>query len=315
MPENWDSMTLNQVAHTLAVFAAPAVNQTGLIDRPDVALFWKRLQIFKALTGFTDLNLHEWQAVEISLFYKETQLLDSAAAIAYFQDKLRQLVEKTTAFMLIQDAKTGAYFLNSSLCVNPLYAIKLPMPSARTGKPNKNGAPRQLLLGNYYPAVSSADDPLSNVSLEELSRLFSSFEAYHADGQNIEHLHTMTAVLYRPLKSRYNQNTDTDRRRPLEVNEAVIQDRAEKIAAIFPLEILRVIEFYIASCRAQFARMYPEIFKPKSQNTEGGDWLDFVLALSDFDPTKKDKVMSDNAHDMLELACRSIRNNKRQMAN
>jgi hypothetical protein len=143
--------------------------------------------------------------------------------------------------------------------------------------------------------------------------LFSTFEAYHADGQDIAHLHKLTAILYRPLKSRYDQNIDNDRRRPLEVDDEVIEDRARKIGEIFPIQILRVIEFYIASCRAQFAKLYSEVFKPKSQNTEGGDWLDFILAMSDFDVTKKNAVMGENAHDMLEMACRSIRQNKRQI--
>jgi hypothetical protein len=46
--------------------------------------------------------------------------------------------------------------------------------------------------------------------------------------------------------------------------------------------------------------------------TEGGDWVDFILEVTDYDPLKKDAVLRLSAHDMMETACRLIRKSKKE---
>lgn len=301
MATSWEDMTADQIAHVLALLKVPPL--FGMAN--DELLFWKRVQIFKTLTDWTDKDLLNWQ---VALIADEMADLgcDLETATAIFNDISKIVIEKYTAFMFHTE---GRIFINPTLYTNPLPTLK--MPDGATFHKGKSMT-LSTTIRTYVAAESSENDPLSNCTLEELSRLFTLYEAYQKTNA-VENLHTLIAVLYRPRKPRTAKNVQTDydddERQPLEASEKGIARRANLVAEVMPPALMGVIELHIVSCRARFVELYPELFKaPKSTaNTQKGDWLDLILELADYDPTKKDLVMQANAHDMLTVAVRAFR--------
>lgn len=281
IPESWNEMTTDQINHVLMVFEAPIpFVKYELID-------WKRLQIFKALTGWTDADIEAWKTASFSLYSDEN----------VFWSDLKILIESTTDFMLIKADGEG-YNINPELTLNPFPWIKIK---------EKKG------IKKYYGPYSSEGTPLANVTLDELAQIFTAFDDY-LQSQDIAHLIKVCAIMYRLPKEKtadnLKRNYDGDIRQPLEDYEAGIKSRVVLFQNHLPEYFLRVIELHIASCRAELKKLYESLFSNSGSHTEGGDWIDFILELADYDLTKKDFIMKQNAHDSLETAVRILRKKK-----
>jgi hypothetical protein len=279
--ESWNEMTADQINHVLMVFDAPV----ALMGEESID--WRLLQIFKALTMWTDDDLRIWELLSLETYGDDS---------IFFSD-LKILMDAATSFLLSKDE--GGYSINPELTRNPYPWVKI----FEKGQ-----------LKKYYAPHNEATNVLTNVSLDELAQIFTAFENYISEN-NTDYLFRCCALMYRLPKSRTPQNLernyDGDIRNPLEDYESGIQKRTQLLKKHLSPMFLRVLEFYIASCRAAISKEYEAIFAPsKGGSTEGGDWIDFILELSDYDVLRKDAVMKQNAHDALETAVRLIKKKK-----
>ncbi len=281
----WNKLTLEESGLCLAVFEAPTPLMQG-----EEARFWKRLQIFKALTRWKDADLNSWQALHIA---QEGNTMETW----FFE--LREMVHTATAELVIEDGE--GISIKPGMTKNPLPWLKMP---------DEKGS-----IAKYYAAHSTDEDPLSKISLDEMSQLFTLYEDWRSSG-DVGHLNRLIAILYRKPKEKtpenIKRNYDGDIRKPLENYDAAIDRRAALIEKNVPTHAKRVIAFHIASCRARMAELYPDLFSRNSGNTEGGDWLDFVLELGDYDITKNEAVLRQDAHDALTVAERLVKQSKRK---
>jgi hypothetical protein len=279
--ESWNEMTVDQINHVLMVFDAPvALMGVESID-------WRLLQIFKALTKWTDDDLRVWELLSLEAYGDDS---------IFFSD-LKIMMDAATSFLILKDE--GGYSINPELTRNPFPWIKIEVKGQ---------------VKKYYAPHNEGTNVLTNVSLDELAQIFTAFQNYVVE-KDTEYLFTCCALMYRLPKARTKQNLernyDGDIRNPLEDYESGIQKRKQLFKKHLSPMFLRVIEFHIASCRAAISKEYEAIFaSPKGSNTEGGDWIDFILELSDYDVLRKDAVMKQNVHDALETAVRLIKKKK-----
>ena len=279
--ESWNEMTPDEINHILMVFDAPV----ALMGEESID--WRLLQVFKALTKWNDDDLKKWELLSLEAYGDDS----------FFFTDLKILIEATTSFLILKD--DDGYSINPELTQNPFPWIKIEVKGQ---------------VKKYYAAHNEENYVLSNVSLDELAQIFTAFENYIAE-KDTDYLYRMCAIMYRLPKTRTKKNIernyDGDIRNPLEDYESGISKRAERFKKHLPQMFLRVIEFHIASCRASISKEYEAIFAPsKGGTTEGGDWIDFILELSDYDVLRKDAVMKQNAHDALETAVRLIKKKK-----
>lgn len=293
VPTLWNDMTPAQVAHLLKVFGLPFAWANSI----DESFRWKQIQILKALTKWTDDDLNKWQAEHI--------VDDNINGEAIFYQDIENVCDQITEKLAKRiDENNSRYELIASLTKNPYPKIEIVVEKGKTR--------------TFYAAKSSEESPLDAVSLDELSRIFTLWEAFR-DSKEEHHFNEMLAILYRPKKSlddRLKKNYDGDIRQRLENDEAKITARA-KIFEQHVTENFRItVDFHIASCREAIAAMYPSVFGRKqgsSSTDESGDWLDLIIALADDDFGKKDLVMSANAHDSLAWADRIREKTKKEL--
>ena len=277
----WNRLSVDMVNLILSVFEAPTLLMQG-----EEAAFWQRLQIFKALTEWTDDDLKEWEASD----------LQTGATHDEWLFMLKATVEKATGFLFVDDG--DGLTISPRLTKNPIPWIKV--------------ADKKGTVQKYYAAHATDEDPLSNAPLNEMSHFFALYEAWRSEG-DIKHLNQLIAILYRKAKPKTAENVkrnyDGDIREPLETYQSGIDRRAALLQAHLSQNMKRVIAFHIVSCRAKLSELYPNLFT-RSQNTEGGDWLDFVLELGDYDITKNALILQQDAHDALTTAERLVKRNK-----
>lgn len=279
--ESWNELTSDQINHVLMVFDAP----TPLMGEESID--WRLLQVFKALTKWTDDDLRVWELFSLEAYGEDS---------IFFSD-LKILMDAATSFLISKDEE--GYSITPELTRNPFPWVKIEVKGQ---------------LKKYYAPHNVDTNVLSNVSLDELAQIFTAFENYISE-KDTEYLFRCCALMYRLPKPRTPQNVernyDGDIRNPLEDYESGIKKRTELFKKHLTPMFLRVIEFHIASCRAAISKEYEAIFTPaKGGNSEGGDWIDFILELSDYDVLRKDAVMKQNAHDALETAVRLIKKKK-----
>ena len=304
-PNKWNDLTVDQTAHVLAVFYAAH----PIFSDPQSILYFKKVQIFKALAKVTDKDLSEWRKQTIETYTLDAQSAEVADLI-WLTDFGKMLDTATADFVGEKEKpeneteKTDgepSYVLLPRLTKNPLPWLKMPDAKGTIQK--------------YYAAHSTDDLPLKNVSVYELSRIFTQYDTYQAAETSEERraaLDTLIAILYRPAKADSKRNRETnydgDIRMPLNEYEHRLASKIPLFSKHINEKVKFLIAFHIESCRAALPNLYPDLFKKRSEGdtTEGGDWIDFILEMADFDIVKKPVVMRENAHEALTLASRLI---------
>jgi hypothetical protein len=119
---------------------------------------------------------------------------------------------------------------------------------------------------------------LGNMRFLEFVFADSYFMAYNQD-HDIQWLHKLLAVLYRPQRARYQPNAVNyggDRRQ--DFNENLIDERVAEVAKLSPAEQLAILTWY-RGCRYALELEFPGVFTPahETQATENPGGWGYVL--------------------------------------
>lgn len=283
--ENWQELSWQKITHVLAVFNAPVPKNWT----PQVTHNWQNIQILKALNNWSDSDLQEWRMATIL----ENQHIDILTAGEIWYQDLESILTASISFAFSENTE-GVRYLNKNLYKNPLSVIKIK---------EKSG-----VFTKWYSAYSDEDEPFRDCSLYELGRIFTLYEQYRETNER-EYFSELLAVLYRPEKPRAERQNDDidDPRQPLESSHKKLRVRIAIARDQIAESVCKTIELHLTSAMARFSDMYPPIFKGKhSRKNKKGDFLDFVLEVSDYDPIKADSLFKLSAHDMFELAGRLV---------
>jgi hypothetical protein len=296
LPTQWRDMTSDEIAHVLSICYAPFPKKNAKVS--DIYAF-QNLQILKSLTRWSDDDLDEWGSENVIDFLTEFPKEDQQMAVDAWTAELKSIFEVFTDFMFTEDKEKGIRTINNTLFINPLPSI-----SYRDSRG---------IIKKLYAGYCDEENPFRDATLNELTQIFTEFQNY-ADSDDNTSLMRLFALFYREAKPRTTRQTDDDDdpRTPLQNAEKNIQKRARLIESQTPIAIRRIIVLHLASAMEAFKAQYDEVFNSSSQNTEGGDWIDFVLEITDFDPLKKDVAMRLPAHDIFETACRLIKKSKKE---
>jgi hypothetical protein len=106
--ESWNEMTAEQINHVLMVFDAPV----ALMGEESID--WRLLQIFKALTKWTDDDLRVWELLSLEAYGHDS---------IFFSD-LKILMDAATSFLILKD--DDGYSINPELTLNAAVAAVVP---------------------------------------------------------------------------------------------------------------------------------------------------------------------------------------------
>lgn len=292
-PETWDDLDLR----TLILFYSTLFSNLG--DEFTAAPFTvlKLISMTRHLLKLTDAELTQWEADCI----RE----DAENGESMFAEELRAVIHATLGglFDAREDETTGATLYSCRLNLT-----KNPYPSlSHTPKGKKPGKSTWLFC---------AQDGLSNITIYELSTLFTYFEQYQATGDE-QWGNRLLGVLYRPAKTPSKYNLDSgyegDRRQPLRRYESKVEDRAELVAKM-PLQVRRLIIFWFASCRQQIVERYSKVFRKNGNAGEsqpGYGWGGVMLAIAG-GPTGLDAIA--DQHYSNALTWLSMKEDEREAA-
>lgn len=187
-------------------------------------------------------------------------------------EELKQLVEEYAhPFFDI----TGGQSIDDPKIIQlskPKYSIKLGLTKSlypileSIEKRKKNDKRRKMKKHRYH----APKDALSNVTIYELSWIFSLLEAFASTGDE-QVLSNLLAVVYRPSKPKTKENQAAgyhgDRRRALLKEESMIEERAVLMHSL-PREVRNLLYFWLASCRQHIVESYPIIFDTENPTIE-----------------------------------------------
>lgn len=288
--ESWEEMTWQTITHVLRVLNAPMPQWSE-----EETMHWQNLQILKAMNGWTDKDLTDWRWATIL----SNQDVDMLTAQQIWLKDLDTILSQSLqfAFQTITENTENKRILSQTLYKNPLPVIKVK---------DKSGT-----FQKWFSAYSDDDNPFRDCTLYELGRIFTLYEQFRESGEET-HFSELLAVLYRPEKPRKErQNDDSDdNRQPLESSIKKMRVRMAMVRDQIHPSVKKTIELHLTSAMSRFAELYPSVFSKKTGATQKGDFLDFVLELSDYDPQKSDDLFKRSAHDMFELAERLIKKAK-----
>lgn len=284
IPQAWNDMSLKQIIAAYQVIMHPF---SALLPDGEEMIF-KRIELMKILTGFTNDFLNRWKEDCLREDPDEGDLL--------FQAELEEVSRSVTDFMFkkIEPEKEGdpvRYQLNLGLtkCPWPVieeYHGRKPFFSGKTLKalwkrfffPKKN----QVSIENYYAPA----DGLENITIYEMGMAFMAFERFMLQ-QNEDFAHELIAILYRPPKPPTEENLWSDYqgdiRLPYLHHESTVKKRKERMAKL-PEPVKQLIVFWFASCRDLIISSFENVFtKPKQGSLGGNDyaWAGLILQLAD----------------------------------
>ncbi|THU34253.1 hypothetical protein FAM09_24860 [Niastella caeni] len=110
-----------------------------------------------------------------------------------------------------------------------------------------------IYRGRYGPA-----DNFSNLQVCEFIFTEQYYQQYKEEG-GVQHLNTLIAILYRPLKKGYNKlrNEEGDMREPYNDNLTALYVRS---VARWPVAIKEAILFWYEGCRTSLVKNNPDVF-------------------------------------------------------
>lgn len=283
--ESWEEMPWQMITHVLRVFDAPIPQWWG-----EQARHWQNIQILKALNNWKDEDLTQWRQATL---LTHQDLSFEEAHVIWLHD-LNTVLTASLEFAMTEIGE-GKRIMNQTLYKNPMPVIKV--KDHRLGEHIK-----------WLSAYSDYDEPFRDCTLYELGRIYTLYEQFRETGDNY-YFCELLAVLYRPEKKRAErQNDDSDDpRQKLEMSNKKMRVRAAIARDEILPSVKKTMELHLVSAMARFSELYPSVFKGTAQKGKRqGDFLDFVLELADFDPVKSDEIFKRSAHDMFELAERSL---------
>lgn len=233
---------------------------------------WIILQIMKAVTGLTDdfIEKYKQEIGDDTQFFAQLQIW-----LGYFD------------FMFTPEKDQ----LACNLYRNPLPEFRI----------KQNGSIITLCAGH-----SDEKEPFRDAHFEEMVQIFN-FHREYVETRKETALDQLMAVYYRP-KTKKRQSDDW--RAPLEPSKFKIEARANALKKQFPTALKRVVFLHITSAINLFQSFYPEVFSNEEKTAGNGDWIDFVLSLTDYAVDAYSIVASKPAHDVFTVACRTIRHQK-----
>jgi hypothetical protein len=297
--ESWEEMSWQKITHVLAVFNAPIPKSWT----PKATYNWQNIQILKAINDWSDNDLQRWRMGTIL----SHQDIDMVTSSEIWLSDLEAVLKESMRFAFFYDGvnpdnSVEVRYFHKNLYKNPLSVIKIK---------EKSG-----VFTKWYSAYSDEEEPFRDCSLYELGRIFTLYEQYRETNER-EYFSELLAVLYRPEKPRAERQNDDidDPRQPLESSHKKLRVRIAIARDQIAESVCKTIELHLTSAMAKFGEMYPSVFGgEKSKKAKKGDFLDFVLELSDFDPLKSEELFKRPAHDMFELAERLTERAKAQVA-
>lgn len=146
---------------------------------------------------------------------------------------------------------------------------------------------------------------LTNLIFEEYIQAETNLVRFRETGKQ-EYLHKFIAILYRPVKSKREQQSITyDGDIRLRFNDSAIDSRARQIEKLAP-EIKKAILLWYDGCKYFITKQFPNLFKPptEEETSEPGDtfrnFMKLVDNMADSDVTKKPTIRQSYLMDVLE---------------
>lgn len=256
-PQHWNDLPKKQL---LQAYGILMTDSRGLFDNHEL-VHAKRIVLMKMLLDLDDAFMEEWKQDRIDEHGEDGNII--------FLSELKEMLAVTDFLFDIQQEEEEAltYAISLNLTKNPFPQL------SRTTKHGK-----EKIL--YAPA-----DKLDNISLYELGRSFSLFEAFIKSG-NEDYANELIATLYRPHKPKTSKNKRSayqgDIRLPLLHHEGTVKKRQKHIA-ILPPAVKQIILFWFASCRQYIVESFPKVFV-KSEGDEsasgGYGWSGVIMSLA-----------------------------------
>lgn len=281
-PDRWEELTVQQLLHICHL----------TLDKINL----NEIKI-KLLLYFTGLKVyHRKQRIMQGI---EHYLIGSSKECAWWisaNDIVFACRGIDFLFKEVRDKK-GAYIahdLNSRLVTNLLPNIEITRSFIFKFSNSQ-------ILKLYGPASG-----LVNLIFEEYIMAETYLSRFRETG-NEEFLHKFIAVLYRPCKSKKEQqdnNYDGDIRLPF--NDAFTESRAKQIARLSP-EFKKAILLWYDGCKWFIAQKFPNVFRAPSGDEEESEpgktfehFMTLVDSMADSDTTKKPVIRKAYLMDALE---------------
>jgi len=121
----------------------------------------------------------------------------------------------------------------------------------------KNTLTRNL-LPKYRRCYGPADG-FGNLTMGEFSFTEAFFQSWR-NSDDVDWLHKLIAVLYRPKRSNYDHKRNPDGDHREKFNPNLIEQRAKKIAR-WPASVKKAIEQWYDGCRNQMIEQNPKVFE------------------------------------------------------
>lgn len=245
-PQSWNELSLRDLLSSYHII----MQETGSLFSATELIPAKRISLLQRLVGIDDEVFTQWRQDCIEEHGEQDGHF-------VFLDEVSQCLAVADALF---DEEDGAYQIRLGL-------TRCPWPRLRLGK--------QTL---YAPA-----DGLANITIYEMSMIFSVFERY-LESRADDDLHELLAIIYRPGKPKTKKNKlsnyQGDRRLPLLHFEATIPDRAEHMARLDSL-VKQVMLFWVASCRQAIIEQFPVLFSsPTAERPDPFGWGGVLMVLA-----------------------------------
>jgi hypothetical protein len=266
--DGWSQMTSDEIAHVLTFLEARVP-----FSDIEMALQFQDVTLLKLFNKDLVAEITE-------VFFDELERMDYLIQIA------KSFVDQ---FAL---SNKDSRKLIHNLYINPLPWVKLK---------DEKGTIRK-----YYAPYCSEEQPFRDCTFIEIARILFLYQNYREEN-NEQYLNDMIAILYREAKPRNERMNDDqdDPRMKLEDSEKLLSRRSKLVEQQFPKGLKSMICLHVVSAFEAFSSQYSDLYDGK-KNKGGGDMIDFVFEICDFDISKKDAVLNMNCHEVYEFASRLI---------
>lgn len=277
---------------------------TGSTDA-ETELAFKRIELLKCLSGFSDAGLLAWEADCIAddpehgeLFFLADLAKKSEAATAFFFEETTEGVF-SVAFNLLACPYPKLELWQNAVTTEGGYLSahgKRQVADKRSFKDRMQHLRRGKVVEPPMATLYAPHDAMDNLDFWELVQLFTRIEAFQKDGHR-RHIVELLSQLYRPLlNARVGRVALSD-----------YEDAGEANAAYFeqlPDMVLNLLWFWAVSCQQYFIKNYPSVFQfdyagGVNDKLEKYGMAGVLMEMAQNDVTKHEAVKRLNAHDVL----------------
>lgn len=263
--QSWNELPLRMQMFIYGVL----MTDVGKVFETHELIHAKKMIIVQHLLGLSDQFMKDWA--------KDVKDVEGESAEEVFFAELDEVL-RVADFLFEripgEEDEPDKYQINLGL-------TRCPYPVVTFPKGNKK---------KYYYGPA---DGLENITIYEMGTLFTLFENF-LKTQDEAIANELIATMYRPSKPSTRANKQSgyagDRRLPLRDHEAMIKKRIPRMAKM-PRNAKQIILFWLASCRHQIIKAFPNVFDSGSssdpndpwKNNTGNDygWGGVLLSLAD----------------------------------